>query len=130
MAVLTTYSRVADPFKQGTHTGLDFAYGIGVVRNDNVVNKVVAGTVTLVDNSTNYIEVDSDGIVSANQLGYTSGQIPLFTVTTVSGTVTEVVDDRSFFSVATDGGGAYTTGWVVEDISNDFFELTTIDVPL
>lgn len=104
MAVLTTYSRVADSFKQGTHTGLDFAYGIGVVRNDNVVNKVVAGTVTLTDDSTNYVEVDSDGVVSANQIGYTSGQIPLFTVTTVSGAITEVVDDRSFFSIAISGG--------------------------
>lgn len=112
MAVLTTYSRVADPFKQGTHSGLNFEYGVGVVRNDNVVNKVVAGALTLTDDSTNYIEVDSDGVVSANQTGYTSGQIPLFTVTTLSGAITEVVDDRSFFSVATGGGGGNFLGLV------------------
>ncbi len=117
MAVLTTYSRVADPFKQGAHSGLDFAYGIGVVRADNVVNKVVAGTVTLTDDSTNYVEVDSGGVVSANQTGYTSGQIPLFTVTTLSGVITEVVDDRSFFSVATGGGGGNLLGLV--DISDE-----------
>lgn len=130
MAILSSYPRVSDSFKQGTHSALNFAYGIGVVRNDNVVNKVVAGTVALTDDATNYIEVDSDGVVTANQTGYTSGQIPLYTVTTVGGAITGVVDDRSFFSVATGGGGGYTTGWLTENISSDFFIFTTIDVPV
>ena len=106
MAILTTYSRVADPFKQGVHLGLDFNYGIGVVRNDNVITKVIAGTLTLADASINYIEVSDAGVVSSNVVGYTTGQIPIFTATTVSGEITEVVDDRSFFSFASGGGGA------------------------
>lgn len=103
MAILTSFPRIADPFKQGSHSGLAFAYGLGVVRADNVVVKVAAGTVTLTDDATNYVEVATDGTVSSNTTSYTSGQIPLFTVVVASGAITEVQDDRCFFSV---GGGA------------------------
>ena len=128
MAVLTTYSRVSDPFKQGAHSGLDFAYGIGVVRADNVVNKVVAGTVTLTDDSTNYVEVDSDGVVTSNTTGYTSGQIPLFTVITVSGAITEVIDDRSFFSIGGGGGGG-NSGFGEYGGYEWQYSITSMDIP-
>lgn len=94
--------RTIDPFKPGTHSGLDFAYGVGIAREDNVVARVNAGTVTLTDDTTNYIESTAAGVVSANTTGFTAGRIPLFTVTTVSGAITAVQDDRCFFNA---GGG-------------------------
>ena len=97
IADLTTYPRVADPFKEGTHSGLDFAYGIGRVRDDTVITNVAAGTITLADAATNYIEVDpSTGTVSANTTGYTTGRIPLYEATTAAGDIVGVQDDRCF----------------------------------
>jgi hypothetical protein len=93
--ILTTFTAV-DPFRQGTHSGLNFAYGAGVVRNDNVVTHSTADTVALTDDDTNYIEVTKAGVVSANTVGYTSGSIPLYTVVTSGGTITSVQDDRCF----------------------------------
>jgi hypothetical protein len=93
--ILTTFTAV-DPFRQGTHSGLNFAYGAGIVRDDNVVTHVAANTVVLTDDDTNYIEVTKAGVVSANTVGYTSGSIPLYTVVTSGGTITSVQDDRCF----------------------------------
>lgn len=119
--------RAIDPFKPGAHSGLSFAYGIGIVRNDNAVTRVEAGTVTLTDDADNYIETTSAGTVSANTTGYTSGQIPLYKVTTASGEITAVQDDRCFFNSGS-GGGGFTIGWAPELI-NAGFAITTIDKP-
>lgn len=97
--------RTIDPFKPGTHSGLDFAYGVGIVRDDNAVARVNAGTVTLTDDATNYIEATTAGIVSGNTTGFTAGSIPLYTVTAASGAITAVQDDRCFFSAGGGSGG-------------------------
>jgi len=119
--------RIVDPFKPGTHSGLIFAYGIGIARADNVVTRVAAGSVTLTDAATNYIEVTSAGVVSANTTGYTAGQIPLFTVITAAGAILSVQDDRSYFNVAVGGSGGFTIGWTPTLITG--FSVTTIDKP-
>lgn len=98
MSVLSTYQRTVDAFKQGAHSSLSFAYGIGIVRADNVVTQVAGGTVTLTDDTINYVEVTTAGVVSANATGYTSGSIPLYTVITASGAISTVQDDRCFFA--------------------------------
>lgn len=98
-AVLQSYPGASDPFAQGTHDGLDFYYGAGKVRDDTTVTHVVAGSLTLSDDTTSYIEVTTAGVVSANTTGYTSGQIPLYTVVTASGAISTVTDDRCFFNV-------------------------------
>lgn len=102
MAILSTYPRITDSFKQGTHSGLNFAYGVGSVRADNVVTNVAAGTVTLTDNATNYIEITTAGVISANTTSFTSGKIPLYKVVTVSGEITNIVDVRCFLSAGVD----------------------------
>ena len=83
-------------FQQDTSTGLTFGYKAGKFRNDNAIVNVAAGTVTLTDNATNYIEVDSVGTVSVNTTGFTSGQIPLFEVVTSGGVISSVTDKRSW----------------------------------
>jgi len=79
-----------------TTTGLTFGYKAGKFRNDNAIVSVSAGTVTLTDAATNYIEVDSAGMVSVNTTGFTSGQIPLFEVVTSGGVISSVTDKRSW----------------------------------
>jgi hypothetical protein len=94
--VIESFPEGTDPFKVKDHSGLDFAYGAGRVRKDNTITDVVAGTVTLTDDTTNYIEVTAAGVVSDNTTGFTSGQIPLYTAVTASGEITTVTDKRAF----------------------------------
>jgi len=100
--------RIVDPFKQGTHNGLTFAYSAGVVRSDNQVTKTDAGTVSLTDNTTNYIEVNAaSGQVTKNTTGYSSGLLPLYKVTASNGAITSIEDDRCFFSNGGNGGASF-----------------------
>lgn len=88
------------------HDGLDFYYLAGKVRNDSVIYDTLAGHVTLADDDTNYVEVNpADGVVSANQVGFTSGQIALFQVVTASGVISTVTDQRTWVLAGTGGGG-------------------------
>lgn len=88
-----------NPFAEGPHSGLNFAYGVGRVRNDNVITDVAASTVALTDDATNYVEVDGSGTVSANTTAFTSGRIPLWTAVAASGTIGTVTDVRAALSV-------------------------------
>jgi hypothetical protein len=98
-----------------TTTGLTGGYKAGSVRFDNTITDVSAGTVSLTDDATNYIQINSSGTVSRNTTGFTSGQIPLRTVVCASGAQTTSTDKRSFFNawdiplpVAKGGTGAAT----------------------
>lgn len=108
MAVLSTYPDIADPFAQGSHSGLNFAYGDGAVRDDNTVTGVSASTVALTDATTNYVEVTGAGTVSKNTSGFTAGSIPLYTAVTSGGAITTVTDKRAFLLVPGSGGGSVT----------------------
>lgn len=115
--ILSAFPEGADPFQElpDSHSGLDFAYGAGRVRDDNAVADTAAGTVTLTDAATNYIEVTGAGAVSANTVGFTSGRIPLYTVVTSGGGIGTVADQRAFLQVPGSGGG--TPGLVlIEEI--------------
>lgn len=79
-----------------SHSGLDFAYKSGVVRDDNTVSTTVADVVALADDDTNYVEVTAAGVVSANVVGFTTGRIPLFEVVTAAGAIGAVTDKRAF----------------------------------
>ena len=98
-----------------TTTGLTWGYTAGTVRFDNTITTVAAGTVSLTDNATNYVEVASDGTVSRNTTGFTSGRIPIRQIITASGAQTTSTDKRSWFQswdvplpVAKGGTGAIT----------------------
>lgn len=95
------------------HSGLDFAYLNGRIRDSKTLRSVSASSVTLTDNSTNYIEVSPAGTVSANTTGFTDGAIPLFSALTVSGVITSVTDVRAYVTtnlpIYNDGYALYTT---------------------
>jgi len=117
-----TFTRVADRLEEieqllgamsgfyaedaDNHSGLDFYYLAGKVRNDSAFYDTPAGHVTLTDDTTNYVEVNpADGTVSANTTGFTSGRIGLFVVATASGAISTVTDKRTWALAGTGGGG-------------------------
>ncbi len=116
-----SYTRVADrleEIEQGQdvfagyyaqnlpHSGLNFKFKAGKVRNDSTITDTSAGQVTLTNNATNYVEVDpSTGTVSANTTGFTSGKIPLYVVVTSGGAIVGVTDQRTAAIAGTGGGG-------------------------
>ncbi|MCL4504173.1 MAG: hypothetical protein M1438_20300 [Deltaproteobacteria bacterium] len=88
------------------HNGLNFKYKAGKVRNDSVVTDTAAGQVTLANGVPNYLELDpATGAVSANQLGFTSGKIPLYAAVTAGGAITVITDLRTSAIAGTGGGG-------------------------
>jgi len=90
-----------------TTVGLDFGYGAGRMNGEGSVILTVAGTVTLTDDDTNYVEVSPAGVVSANVIGWTAGSLPLYEVTTVSGNITAYNDKRSWATVPGAGLATY-----------------------
>jgi hypothetical protein len=114
-----------------TTTGLTFGYFGGSVRNDNVITDTAGGTTVLADDDTNFIEVDSSGVVTDNIVGFTTGQIPLYTVVTASGAITSVTDERTFASLGSGAGLTDTqysfTGNTVAASSTGQFNLTGFD---
>ena len=55
-----------------TTTGLTWGYIGGQIRLDNVITTITNGTVGLVDDSTNYVEVANDGTVSRNTTAFST----------------------------------------------------------
>ena len=56
---------------------------------------VAPGTLTMVDNDVNYVEVSIAGVVSSNVVGFSTGKYPLAEVTTVAGVITVLTSTRS-----------------------------------
>jgi hypothetical protein len=79
-------------------SGLTLNFTAGLVRKDNVVTTVAAGSLTLADATTNYVEVNDAGTVSSNTSGFTSGQIALAVAVTSGGAITSVTDKRAALS--------------------------------
>lgn len=86
-----------------TTTGLTWGYQGGFLRNDTSLVTVTAGTVSLTDDTTNYVEVDDTGTAYVVASNFTAGRIPIRTVVTVSGVQTVSTDSRAWFSVSTIG---------------------------
>jgi len=82
----------------GEGTGLDASYNSGKAVIDGVVYQISAGTITVVDDATNYVYVDIDGTVKTNTTGYPAGSMPLAVVVSASGDITSVTDSRSFIN--------------------------------
>ena len=102
-----TLARIADiptavgstDFDQDTLAGVTWNYKAGKIRNDNVITSVAAGSVTLTDNATNYVEVNSSGVVSTNTSGFTSGSIPIRMIVLSAGTATSNTDERAWLNI-------------------------------
>lgn len=127
-----TVDKLSD-FRVTAGTGLTVTIAAGSIRNDNVVSDYAGGTdvLAVADNTLNYIESSGAGVVTANTVGYTAGKYPLARVTTVSGVVTAVNDDRTIAEVnsATADVDNFVTGTMVvrENASGDGLALDGMD---
>lgn len=78
-------------------TGLTWGYLAGNLRVGAIIYTLAAGTVTLAASATNYVELDpATQTVSVNQVGYTTGRIPLRELVTDTTTVTTDTDRRAW----------------------------------
>ena len=77
-------------------SGLYGNYYGGKATIDGVVYIITPGSTLLADNATNYVFINSAGSVTSNTTGYPSNSTPLAVVTTASGAITGVEDNRSF----------------------------------
>lgn len=98
-----------------TTTGTTWGYHGGNIRDDNTVTVIADGTTGLVDDATNYIEIDGAGNVTDNTTGFTSGKIPIRLVVCADGEQSTSTDKRAFYSITdtttpvTKGGTGLTT---------------------
>lgn len=80
-----------------THTnGEDVDYTAGIIRANNVVTVVAAGSLTLTLSATNYVEVSAAGVVSANTTGFSPNAVALAEVDVDAGEVTDIRDKRTW----------------------------------
>lgn len=80
-------------------SGLNFYYDAGRFHNGASIINVAASYVALTDNATNYIEVDSTGVISDNTSGFTTDRMPLFTVVTSGGVITSVTQRKPLLAM-------------------------------
>lgn len=80
--------------------GLVLNVGKGTVNCANTIVAYAGGTLTMANNTTNYIYLDSASSCApgSNTSGFTSATIPIAVVVTASGVITTITDDRTPFS--------------------------------
>lgn len=96
-----------------TTTGLTYGYLGGNVRVATTVATVAAGTVSLTNNTSNYVECDGAGAVSANTTGFTAGSFPMAQIVTSGGAISSVTDKRA---------------WLAYGVSNSDARLNAYDI--
>lgn len=96
---------VAPGFRPGAGTGLTLVLGAGTSFYSNTRFDYGGGTLTLTDNATNrvFLDTTASNAPAFNTTGYPTTGIPLCTVVTVSGAITSIVDDRTYFGRASIG---------------------------
>lgn len=81
----------------GTTSGLTWGFQAGNFREGNTVTQIAAGTVSLVDNSTNYVFINTTNqTVEVNQSGHPINSIPIRELVTVSGVIDTNTDVRAW----------------------------------
>ena len=84
--------------RASTTTGLTWGYYGGNVYTNGVATQISNGTLTLANNSTNYIYLNfATNTIGINQTGFGT-YTPLYQITTVNSQVTNYLDYRSFLS--------------------------------
>jgi len=103
--------------------GLDLIVLAGRIRNDNTVTDKSQQTVSLTASQTNYVELNSSGVASANTTGFSSGSIPIAEIVTASGSISSISDKRTWISKLT--YGARVTHNSAQSVSSGaFFDLS------
>jgi len=96
---VTSARTLADTLDEdtATTTSLTWGYKAGSVRFDNTVTAITAGTISLTDDATNYVEINSSALVTKNTTGFTTGCIPIRQILTADGAQSTSTDKRVWF---------------------------------
>lgn len=78
----------------------------GRIRDDNTITDKSAQVVALTDSTTNFVELSSLGVASANTSAFTSGSSPIAEVVTSGGSISSITDKRAWIIGALAGGAA------------------------
>jgi len=89
-------------------SGLHFAYKEGILRQDNVINTFSDDVLELTNNTSNYIEVDKEGVITKVG-GFTRGKLALYKVVTSGGEIESVEDKRTWLNLDTPGENGSST---------------------
>ena len=87
----------------GAGLNIDFEQGQEWVLG--VFYTIAAGSLAMADDDTNYVFVNTSGVVAVNTTGFPATSTPLAEVVTASGAIVSVADRRSYLA-----GGAHTGG--------------------
>lgn len=109
-----------------TTTGLTLGYKAFRFNNGLVNISVSSGTVLLATASTNYVEVDRSGAVSANTSGFTSGRLPLASVVTGASSITTVTASQPMLTLI--GSNAINGVMLSADAKTKVVELLLGDI--
>lgn len=90
-------------------SGLNVTVKAGSIRNDNTVTTTADQNLLLVDDNTNFIEIDSSGVATSNITGFTTERIPIAEVLTASGAISSITDKRAWIHTGIDPQTAINT---------------------
>jgi hypothetical protein len=103
--------------------GLDIDYEQGQIWTGGSFYSIVAGLLTMDDNDTNYVFINSGGAVAYNVTGFPADGVPLAQVTTVAGDITAIADRRSYLLPgASVIGSSHDASLIIDDDSDTSFE--------
>jgi hypothetical protein len=111
----------------GSFSGLDYAYFGGAGWSGSAWTEVAAGTITLTDNTTNYVERTLAGVVSTNTTGFTATKLPMAKVVTASGAITTVSERRMDTVPSNVPASGYTDEQAQDAVGNILTDTATID---
>ncbi len=87
--------------------GLDIRFNPGAIRLDTDSIVIASGTITMTDDTTNYVFVNSSGTMTSNTTGFPTDSILVAEVVTASGDISGVTDKRTFSAVDDFKGQSY-----------------------
>lgn len=92
--------------------GLVLEISAGSAFSGTAIISYAGGTLTLANNATNYVYLDSTASYApaSNTTGFTSAGVPIATVVTAGGVITSITDNRLSPTVASSGGGGGSPG--------------------
>jgi len=87
--------------------GLTLNLAAGTAFCSGVIADYAGGTLTMTNNTTNYVYLDSGAscVPAKNTTGFTVATVPLATVVTLSGAITTITDQRTLFNFVPGAGG-------------------------
>lgn len=94
-------------------SGLTLKLSAGTANNSGTIVQYAGGTLTMTDNSTNYVYLDpaSSYAPASNTTGFTSSVVPIATVVTSGGAISTITDDRLAMVAAGGGPGGGVTSF-------------------